>query len=185
MKKGIVLATVLIFSAVLLCSCGGKRTAEENPFRMEQPVSQSFENILFYPFETNAEIQKNYPKAMEESLQAAIKHLQDKKKYRKVDRISGNFDKKSTLLVQAKVSEMRIVGGVARAFGGAIAGSSYMNMEIYLIDAESGNTVKMKALSSANNAMGASWTFGSTDKSLPADMGYILAQYIATVVPAK
>ncbi len=185
MKRKIVWTTVLILSAILLCSCGGKKVPEENPFRMEQPVSKSFENILFYPFETNAEIQNYYPKAMEESLQAAIKHLQDKKKYRKVDRIGNGLSKDSTLFIKVIVSDMRIVGDFTRAFGGAFVGSSYMNMEVYLIDAASGNTVKMKALASANNAMGATWTFGSTDRTLPADMGHILGEYIATVVPAK
>lgn len=185
LQRRIVWATILMLSVVLLCSCGGKKVVEENPFKMDQPVSKSFENILFYPFETNAEIQKYYPKAMEESLQSTIKHLQDKKKYRKIDRINDNFDKESTLLVQVKVPDMRIVGNLTRAFGGAIVGSSYMNMEVYLIDAASGDTVRMKALASANNAMGATWTFGSTDRTLPADMGYILAQYIATVVPAR
>ena len=74
---------------------------------------------------------------------------------------------------------------ISRAFGGPITRSSYMNMEVYLIDAENGDTVRMKAISSANNAFGASWTFGATDKSLPSDMGHILGEYIAAVVPAR
>ena len=185
MKSKVVWACMLLLSAAFLCSCGGRKAPEENPFRMEQALTQSYENILFYPFKTNEEIQKYYPKAREESLQAVISHLRDKKKYRKIDKVSGNFDKKSTILVKVHISEMRIVGGVARAFGGPIAGSSYMNMEVYLIDAENGDTVRMKAISSANNAFGASWTFGATDKSLPSDMGHILGEYIAAVVPAR
>ena len=176
---------MLLLSAAFLCSCGGRKAPEENPFRMEQALTQSYENILFYPFETNEEIQKYYPKAREESLHAVIRHLRDKKKYRKIDKVSGNFDKKSTLLVKVRIPDMRIVGGVARAFGGTFLGSSHMSMEAYLIDAESGNTVKMKALASANNPWAAAWTIGDTDRSLPSDMGHILGEYIATVVPAR
>ena len=117
MKSKLVWACMLLLSAAFLCSCGGRKAPEENPFRMEQALTQSYENILFYPFETNEEIQKYYPKAREESLHAVIRHLRDKKKYRKIDKVSGNFDKKSTLLVKVHISEMRIVGGVARAFG--------------------------------------------------------------------
>lgn len=185
MKSKLVWACMLLLSAAFLCSCGGRKAPEENPFRMEQALTQSYENILFYPFETNEEIQKYYPKAREESLQAVIRHLRDKKKYRKIDKVSGNFDKKSTLLVKVRIPDMRIVGGVARAFGGTFLGSSHMSMEAYLIDAESGNTVKMKALASANNPWAAAWTIGDTDRSLPSDMGHILGEYIATVVPAR
>ena len=71
MKSKVVWACMLLLSAAFLCSCGGRKAPEENPFRMEQALTQSYENILFYPFETNEEIQKYYPKAREES---TVKH---------------------------------------------------------------------------------------------------------------
>ena len=35
------------------------------------------------------------------------------------------------------------------------------------------------------NSWAAAWIIGDTDKSLPSDMGHILGEYIATVVPAR
>jgi len=90
-----------------------------------------------------------------------------------------------TLLVRAKIKEMRMVSTAARIWGGAFAGSSYMNMEVSLIDAGTGKEVRKKELNSATNAWAASWTSGASDRSLPADMGKIIAEYIASVVPGK
>jgi len=59
-----------------------------------------------------------------------------------------------------------------------------MTMEVQLIDAASGEVVRNKSLSSVNNPIAAAWSWGSSDRSIPNDMGIILAEYILTVVPA-
>jgi hypothetical protein len=41
-----------------------------------------------------------------------------------------------------------------------------------------------KTLTSNVNVMGATWSFGASDRSLPTDMGNIMAVYLQTVVPA-
>jgi len=45
--------------------------------------------------------------------------------------------------------------------------------------------VMKKELNSSNNALAAAWVMGSSDQSMPADMGQIIAEYIISVVPSK
>jgi len=48
-----------------------------------------------------------------------------------------------------------------------------------------GNVVQGKIISTSNNAFAAAWTGGSNDQSLPMDMGKIISEYLATVIPAQ
>jgi len=68
---------------------------------------------------------------------------------------------------------------------GAAAGSSYINVQIKLVDAKTGNVLREKELTSANNPWAAAWTFGGSDRSLPYDMGKIVSAYILAIIPEK
>jgi hypothetical protein len=87
--------------------------------------------------------------------------------------------------VKGSVVNMRIVSGAARFWAGPMAGSSDMSVRLTFTDAATGTVVREKLLSSANNPFGGAWTYGSTDRSLPADMGRIIGEYIAAITPAK
>jgi hypothetical protein len=52
-----------------------------------------------------------------------------------------------------------------------------------IIDAVTKKEVRKKELNSSNNAWAAAWVMGSSDRSLPSDMGKIIAEYILSVVP--
>jgi hypothetical protein len=58
-------------------------------------------------------------------------------------------------------------------------------VELTLIDGASSKTLRTETISASNNAWGAAYSFGGSDRSLPADMGQIVAEYLFTVVPAK
>jgi hypothetical protein len=66
-----------------------------------------------------------------------------------------------------------------------MAGTSDMSVKLAFSDAATGAVVREKLLSSANNPWGAAWTYGGSDRSLPADMGRIIGEYIAAITPAK
>jgi hypothetical protein len=89
------------------------------------------------------------------------------------------------LLVKGSVVNMRIVSGAALFWVGAMAGSSDMSVRLTFTDAATGTVAREKLLSTANNPFGAAWTFGDSDRSLPADMGRIIGEYIAAITPAK
>ena len=110
--------------------------------------------------------------------------LKEKKFYQAVESGKATMARRDgTLLVKAKVTGMRIVSGHARMWGGAFTGSSFMEVDLVLIDAATNTVVREKKLSSANNPWAAAWVGGASDQSLPADTGRMLAEYVHSVMP--
>jgi hypothetical protein len=115
-----------------------------------------------------------------------ISALKEKKFYQAVESGKAAMTRRDgTLLVKAKVTGMRIVSGHARMWGGAFTGSSFMEVDLTLIDAATNTVVREKKLSSANNPWAAAWVGGASDHSLPADTGRMLAEYVHSVMPKK
>ena len=174
--------------AGLLSACGGQsaqsETPETEPFADVVPLTKAYKNIVVEPFEGSAEVKEAYPEALDESHSALMAALIKQGRFQQVGK-SLNGAPDDTLIVQTNVPEMRIVSGAARFWGGAFAGSSNMIMDVKLVDAVSKAVVGDKRLESGNNAFAAAWTYGSSDRSLPTDMGNIAAQFLSKIVPTN
>jgi hypothetical protein len=181
---------------VLMASCAGKDVKSEPQAggaaksdakaaqELDSPLAKPYRTIVVSDFETSAEIAKDYPNAARECQANTVWALQEKKAYQAVE--SGKppaARRDGTLLVNAKITDMRIVSGAARIWGGAFAGSSSMEVAVTLVDAATNTTVREKKLSSANNPWAAAWVGGSSDHSLPADVGKMVAEYVHSIVP--
>jgi hypothetical protein len=151
---------------------------------MRTPLGGKFDNIIFRSFESTDQFKKDYPYACENCKAAIIEQLQSKKAYKNVtDDVSQNLPGKS-VFVDMKVVDMRIAGGQARFWGGALAGNSYMDVLLELREADSQAVVHKKVLSTTNNAFAAAWSFGSSDRSMPSDLGTLMGEYIFRIVPS-
>jgi hypothetical protein len=151
---------------------------------MRTPLGGKFDNIIFRSFESTDQFKKDYPYACENCKAAIIEQLQSKKAYKNVtDDVSQNLPGKS-VFVDMKVVDMRIAGGQARFWGGALAGNSYMDVLLELREADSEAVVHKKVLSTTNNALAAAWSFGSSDRNLPSDLGTLMGEYIFRIVPS-
>jgi hypothetical protein len=193
--KGI--RVLFIFALVTLISCAGRETkpdatagsntagkTDAQVLKEEPPLSKRYRAIAVDEFEATAETAKDYPEAARECQVSAVQAMKDKKAYQAVESGKAAMVRRDgTLWVKAKVIEMRIVSGAARMWGGAFAGSSHMDVQVTLIDAATNTTVREKKLSSANNPWAAAWVGGTSDVSLPADVGRMIAEYIYSVVP--
>ena len=180
---------VLFSIFILLTACaggGGAQKAETQPEAVDPPLAKKYNSIVVFDFETTPQVKQDYPDAARECQVNVITDLQIKNVYNSVaPHKPGAVYGAGTLLVKANIKEMRLVSTGARIWGGAFAGSSYMNLDVSFIDAGSNKEVRKKEMSSATNAWAASWTAGSSDRSLPADMGKIIAEYIVSVIPRK
>jgi hypothetical protein len=151
---------------------------------MDPPLAKPYRVIVVADFETSAEIAKDYPDATRECQANTISGLKEKKFYQAVESGKATMARRDgTLLVKAKVTDMRIVSGHARMWGGAFTGSSFMEVDLVLIDAATNTVVREKKLSSANTPWAAAWVGGASDQSLPADTGRMLAEYVHSVMP--
>jgi len=181
---------------VLMTSCAGKDVKSEPQAGsavktdakaapvLDPPLAKPYRTIVVSEFEASAETAKDYPTAARECQANTVWALQEKKAYQAVESGKAAAPRRDgALLVNAKITDMRIVSGAARIWGGAFAGSSFMEVAVTLVDGASNTTVREKKLSSANNPWAAAWVGGSSDQSLPADMGKIVAEYVHSVVP--
>ena len=181
---------------VLMTACAGKEVKSDAQAGSEvkpdakaasvqdPPFAKPYRVIVVADFETSAEIAKDYPNATQECQANAISALKEKKFYQAVESGKAAMARRDgTLLVKAKVTGMRIVSGHARMWGGAFTGSSFMEVDLVLIDAATNSVVREKKLSSANNPWAAAWVGGASDQSLPADTGRMLAEYVHSVMP--
>jgi curli biogenesis system outer membrane secretion channel CsgG len=178
-----------IILAGYLTACGGQSTQSEtpetaDPFANDALLGKAYKNIVVAPFDASDEVKQDYAEALDESHSTLMAALIKQGRFQQVGKaLSGAPD--DTLIVQTKVPEMRIVSGAARFWGGAFAGSSNMVMDVKLVDALTQAVVREKRIESGNNAFAAAWTYGSSDRSLPADMGNIVAQFLGKVVPTN
>ncbi len=150
----------------------------------DNPLDGNYEAVLLQNVDIDSKLAADYPTAADEYQASLLADLREKNRFKEVDK-GDSKDGKAALLVKSKVTSLRIVSGAARFWGGAFAGSSDMSIEVKLVDSKTGNVLREKVLSSANNPYAAAWAFGSSDRSLPTDMGKIVSAYILTVVPAK
>ena len=80
---------------------------------------------------------------------------------------------------------MRIAGGSARFWGGALAGTSFMNIYIKLTDTSTQEIIHQKIITTQGNPYAAAWSFGASDRNLPYDMGNIVGEYLFTIIPSS
>lgn len=189
----LVVVALSFLIAISLVACGGGRAVKsEEPAAVQQSAAKEkalekrYDAVVFQKFDADAKIEADYPGAMVECESAAIAALRSKKLFQKVEKedAGARYDAK-TLLVKPRVVSMRIVSGAARMWGGVFAGSSDMVVELKMRDAASGAVVGEKVLSTANNPYAAAWVGGSSDRSLPGDMGKMVAEYLLSVMPAR
>ncbi len=177
---------ITILMVAMLSACGGQEAQpeEQTPQASAAKLSKKYTDILCYAFEATPQIAKDYPNAVETMQHSMITALEMKNLFDRVGMVKRNQKiRKDTLLVKAKVTDLRIVSGMARMWGGVFAGSSGIELTMQLIDGTTGKEVRKEVLNSSVNAWGATYSSGSSDRSLPDDMGKIMANYLTAIMP--
>jgi hypothetical protein len=83
-----------------------------------------------------------------------------------------------TLVVQPRVTRLRVVGGATRFFAGAWAGESSIAMDLELRDADTGAVVASPSIGRSADAMAGAWSVGATDQNLLNYIADIALQYL-------
>ncbi|MFH1132397.1 MAG: DUF4410 domain-containing protein [Pseudomonadota bacterium] len=173
-RKCEMLGAVLCFS--FLFGCGGTVKYDD------ASLNKIRQNLKYYDVVVRE--YKIAPEAGEadgvlaECRAGTIDFLREKKVFRSVGKDMAGTDANTTLFVDARIKDYRIVSGAARFWVGAWAGSSYMVLDVKLTNAATGAVVVQKTIDSHADAMGSAWTGGGTDRSLPRDVGGIIGEYV-------
>jgi len=190
------LSALLMFVVVPYLACSGNNVKQEEAVEdasswwyektaEDVPLQGNYQSVALL-FSTTPQIQTDYPDALYECEESAIDWLEHKRGFQNVRRQKpGEANIENDLLVKVFVPEMRIVSASARFWFGFTVGSSYMNMEVQLIDAASGKVLREKNLSTTANAFASAYSRGATDRSMTEDMGKMLGDYIFAVVESS
>jgi len=192
------LLVLTLFLLFIFSACGGGKAvksdtaapaassaAASTAASKEAPLGKRYDRIVFQKFEFDPKIEADYPGAVAECENSALEATIAKKIFASAEKETTGAKYAGALLVKARVINLRIVSTAARMWGGAFAGSSDMSLQMKLIDASTGALVRETELSTNNNPWAASWMWGSSDRSLPSDLGKIVAEYMATIQPNR
>ena len=186
-KKGLtpVYRAMLLLFTLFLASCAGQTTQNQPEPVSDPQLGDAYLRMLVLPVGIGEKFAMDYPQAVIDCRIGLIDGLSATKRFQ-VDPINilpAQPTGPHTLVVKLEITDMRVASHAARMFGGAMVGSSYVNLKMTLTDGHTGRVIRDKEFSTHNNAFAAAWTSGSTDDSIPKDMGKITGDYITAVVP--
>jgi hypothetical protein len=84
-----------------------------------------------------------------------------------------------TLVIKSTVTSLRVISGGARFWGGSFSGDSFIDLDLVLIDKETGAMIANQRINKNANSMAGAWSFGSSDKNLLDYVVDIAYQYLA------
>lgn len=111
-------------------------------------------------------------KDLENKLQAKLLPLLEEWTNNKTDEQTG------TLIIIPELYGLHVVSAGARFWIGAMAGESRIDLELKLVDAQSGKEIARPRIMTMANAMGGAWSIGATDKNLLNYVADIAYQYL-------
>lgn len=179
--KGQHAISISMFAVALLSGCGGRKGVKsDDPYSPERLASTirglKYHRVIVHPYTVDKSVDEPGTAAAD-CQKATLDFLAEKNIFASLKMATEAAADPDTLVVDADVQSLRIVSGGARFWAGAFAGSSHMTLMVVAKDS-SGATVGQRAVSDQNNAMGAAWSFGASDRGLPGDMGPLVADAI-------
>jgi len=83
-----------------------------------------------------------------------------------------------TLAIKPELIKLRIVSGGARFWAGGLAGDSYIDMDLLLLDEATGEAVSKVRISRSADAMTGGWSVGKSDQNLDDYIVSIVHEYL-------
>jgi hypothetical protein len=77
-----------------------------------------------------------------------------------------NNNGSGTLVIKPQLNQLHVVSAGARFWVGAMAGESRIDMDLKIIDAQTGSEIARPRIMTTASAMSGGWSVGSTDKNL-------------------
>lgn len=174
-----------LFACLFLVSCASdpvkrQQVALEETSRM-QPTSESlssFVNFELADMTLSLEVQERSEKVkvaqtLEMKLQEKLMPLIESWNTR--SRLAGE---ERSIEIQTKIFSLHVVSGGARFFAGALVGESHIDMDLVIVEKETGKVIGQTRIRRASSAMSGAWSIGRSDKNLLDYIVDIAHQYL-------
>ena len=183
--------TLTLITLVFLASCASQSSnrsqadieaqteqLKASPSTWNAPPSEMFSafgQFEFEPIQLASELQSDQKK--QTSASEASKLISDR-----INLLFSQWQQQNnssrSLLIESTFTEYKIVSGGARFWAGAFAGDSAVRIDVNIKDKVTGNTLATPFFYQRANALGAAWTFGSHDKSIPQRLAVLVEKYL-------
>lgn len=191
MKSRITCVIIALAIIALLFGCTPKNrmsreeVIQQHASRIMAPMKPlcSYTNFKLVGMEMTDEITKDEKKVK------AAKDLETKLNARLSPLLTGWCGKKATpesngtLVVKPMLQTLYIVSSGARFWVGGMAGDSKIDMDLILVEEETGNKIGAARIDRTASGMKGGWSVGATDKALPDMIVDIAYQYLANNYP--
>lgn len=146
------------------------------------PLGKVYRKVVMVPFATSPAITSDYPAAMAEAQAGALEVFNHYRAFEKAVVKGSETDvDDQTLIAQVEITHLRVTSTAARVIAGPFAAKSYARAKVVLKEPTSGKVLREQELSTENNVWGAAFTHGYSDRSMPRDIGAIIATYVLAV----
>ncbi len=160
MKRLVMLVPVAVVT-LLLQGCA---TTLSKPDSAPQPATVrlgTFANVALEPVEISPEFAAH--SANKKAAKKINELLQDQMVYIFPNMNSDEKKDGSTLVIKPLIKEIKFIGGAARFWLGAMAGSSAVLMQVDYIDKQTADVVAAPEFYNQASAMGGAYSMGTTD----------------------
>ena len=166
----------MVVATLVFISTGCHNDAKDNPYAGYSKAGMKYKNIVVSNFVVTPrgvaeDDSKNVREHMLSAQAGCVSELLNSNLFDEVAFNSSN-SANPTLIVKGELTELRIVGGAARAWGGAFAGKSVVGFHVKLVDEKSGNVVSE---ADVRDDMGNAYV---PDSQLPRIVGQKIAEYV-------
>ena len=191
MRSRLTLIVIGLGIIALLFGCAPKdrmtrdEVIQQHASRIMAPMKPlcSYTNFKLVGMELTDEI------TQDEKKMKAAKSLEEKLNRRLTPLLETWIGKKTmadsdgTLIIKPKLQSLYIVSSGARFWVGGMAGDSNIDMDLILVEEETGNKIGAARIQRSASGMKGGWSVGATDKALPDLIVDIAYQYMANNYP--
>jgi len=181
---------IILFVLIYLCifftmSCAkliAVKSVEEASFIKDAPLEKIYKKIIIQKFEVDQDLEKDFPDATVICESTAMNELLKENAAPKIEKARLSTSREAAaLIVKTRITTLKLASSSARGLSGAFMGNSEMAANVKLIDAETRKTLRKINLST-NKYSATESPGGSSDSSMPYDLGKMIAEYIAKTV---
>ncbi len=173
---GTPLALLLAVMVLLTLAACAVQTPVQTVSPQTAAANRQYQNVVFRTFTAAPEV-PSPDGAMQDCMRSAMDHLQLKNVYKRVEKQATASYPEPTLFVDLRLTDLRLVSGAARFWGGVLSGRSHMKVLVKLTDAQ-GAVVAEQELFGAPNAYGSAYSLGGSDRELPKNMGILVGDFV-------
>ncbi len=174
----------------LLTACSDKKETErllqKEPALVvpaEPLLPKKYTFLVIEPIAIPAELANDYPKAASDCQLQLMRTVKAQKAFQSVSNSSSARSNGNELIVRSTITDMRLVSQNGHAKGGAFVGSSYINIDILLLDGATKTAIREKQLTVTHAPATKRAATKVADSKLPNDLGSSIEEYLLSIMP--